>query len=203
MRVRPAGDHALLVDTGDQATAHRLNTALRASARPGLVEVVPGARTVLVVADPGRVDLARLADEIAGLPLRDVPESTAEPVDVPVTYDGPDLDEVCRLTGRSRREVIDRHTGGTHVVAFLGFSPGFGYIAGLDPALRVPRRDSPRTAVPAGSVAVATEYTAIYPTTTPGGWRIIGHTDLAVWDAERDPPALFQPGTPVRFHDAG
>lgn len=202
-RVRRAGDRAFLIETGDLATAHRLDKALRTSGREGLVEIVPGACTVLVVVDPDRVDPLAVGEALAHTPLAELTGAPPAPVEVPVVYDGADLEEVCRMTGLTEHEVVERHTGGDHVVAFLGFSPGFGYIAGLDPSLRVPRRDSPRTAVPAGSVAIATEYTAVYPTTTPGGWRIIGRTDLRVWDVQRDPPALLRPGTPVRFVRVG
>jgi 5-oxoprolinase (ATP-hydrolysing) subunit B len=95
-------------------------------------------------------------------------------VEVPVPYDGEDLDDVAQLTGMSPREVVARHCAGEHIVAFCGFSPGFAYITGLDPALRVPRRPSPRTKVPAGAIALADQFTGVYPRTSPGGWRIIG-----------------------------
>lgn len=202
LRVLPAGDRALLIETRDQASAHRLHTALRSAGPPGLVDVVPGARTVLVVADPARLDLDRLAAELPGWRLSESPAATTAPLEVPVAYDGEDLAEVASRTGLTPREVVERHTGSEHVVAFLGFSPGFGYLTGLDPALHVPRRSSPRTAVPAGSVAVAGAYSCVYPSATPGGWRLLGHTDLEIWDPARDPPALLQPGQRVRFVEA-
>jgi KipI family sensor histidine kinase inhibitor len=124
-------------------------------------------------------------------------------VEVPVHYDGPDLAQVAQLTGLDEAEVVRRHTGGDYRSGFCGFAPGFAYLTGLDPALHVPRRDDPRTRVPAGSVALADEFTAVYPRDSPGGWQLVGHSDIVLWDVERDPPALLAPGTPVRFVDAG
>lgn len=198
MKVLRAGDAALLVETGDLATAHRLNAALRDAPLPGVVDVVPGEQTVLVVADPS-ADLDGLAARLPRLPLPDDAEGDAEPVEIPVVYDGEDLDEVAGLTGLSREEVVRRHSGGAYTVAYLGFSPGFGYLTGLDPALHVARRESPRTAVPAGSVAIAGPYAAVYPSRSPGGWRLLGRSGLRLWDVTRDPPSLLRPGTRVRF----
>ncbi|TDD74545.1 5-oxoprolinase subunit PxpB [Actinomadura rubrisoli] len=198
MRIRRAGDTALLVETGDLATAHRLNAALREAALPGIVDVVPGERTVLVATVPG-TDLDRLAARLPALPLPQDAAGGADPVEIPVVYDGEDLDEVAELTGLSRDEVVDRHSSAAYTVAYLGFSPGFGYLTGLDPALHVARRESPRTAVPAGSVAIAGPYAAVYPSASPGGWRLLGRSGLALWDVTRDPPSLLQPGMRVRF----
>jgi KipI family sensor histidine kinase inhibitor len=199
MRVRRAGDTALLVETGDLAAAHRLNAAVRDAGLPGIVDVVPGERTVLVVTDPARCDLDRLAARLPELPLPESAYGDAPPVEIPVVYDGADLDEVAKLTGLSREEVAERHAAASYTVAYLGFSPGFGYLTGLDPALQVPRRESPRTAVPAGSVAIAGPYASVYPSQSPGGWRLLGHSDLPLWDVRRDPPSLLRPGTRVRF----
>lgn len=198
MKVLRAGDTALLVETADLVTAHRLNAALRDDPPPGVVDVVPGERTVLVVAGSA-ADLDRLAARLPRLPLPQDAESGADPVEIPVTYDGADLDEVAELTGLTRGEVARRHCAATYTVAYLGFSPGFGYLTGLDPALHVGRRASPRTSVPAGSVAIADRYAAVYPSRSPGGWRLLGHSPLRLWDVERDPPSLLRPGTRVRF----
>jgi KipI family sensor histidine kinase inhibitor len=195
VRVLPAGDSAVLVET---EAPHRLHSAVRALGRRDIVDVVPGERTVLVTARPG-TDLDRLGELLCGLTLPEAAEAAGRPLDVPVVYDGEDLDEVAALTGLARDDVAERHAAGDYVVAYLGFSPGFGYLAGLDEALRVPRRDTPRTAVPAGSVAIAGRYGAIYPSRSPGGWRLLGRTDLTMWDPDRDPPSLLQPGTRVRF----
>ncbi|OLT26859.1 allophanate hydrolase [Actinomadura sp. CNU-125] len=202
MRVLRAGDAALLVEAGDLASAHRLNAALRDAPPAGVVDVVPGEQTVLVITEPG-TDMERLAGALPGLRLPDDAAAGAEPVEIPVVYDGADLGEVADLTGLSRDEVVRRHSDAWYTVAYLGFSPGFGYLTGLDPALHVPRRESPRTAVPAGSVAVAGRYAAVYPSRSPGGWRLLGRTAAVLWDVERDPPSLLRPGTRVRFVPEG
>ncbi|MFD0903052.1 5-oxoprolinase subunit PxpB [Actinomadura sediminis] len=198
MRVLRAGDAALLVETDDLASAHRLDAALRDARPAGVVDVVPGERTVLVVAEPG-TDMDRLAGALPALPSPEDAEAGAEPVEIPVVYDGADLEEVAELTGLSADEVARRHSDAWYTVAYLGFSPGFGYLTGLDPVLHVPRRESPRTAVPAGSVAIAGRYAAVYPSRSPGGWRLLGRTAAVLWDVERDPPSLLRPGTRVRF----
>lgn len=199
MNVRPAGDRALLAEVDDVETAHRLHATLRQAELAGLVDAVPGARSVLVVVDPGQLDPRRLAAELPTWPLADHPGGAGGVLDVPVVYDGEDLPEVARLTGLSSAEIVQRHTGAEHTVAFLGFAPGFGYMLGSDPALTVPRRDTPRTTVPPGAVALAGRYSGIYPRSVPGGWRLIGRTGLSTWDPNRDPPALLHPGLRVRF----
>jgi KipI family sensor histidine kinase inhibitor len=125
--------------------------------------------------------------------------SAGDLVEVPTTYDGQDLDDVARRWDMTRDEVVGTHTGTELVVAFCGFAPGFPYCTGLPGRLAVPRLDSPRTRVPAGAVGLAGPFTGIYPTASPGGWRLIGRTDLVLWDADRDPPATLAPGTRVRF----
>ena len=199
MKVHRAGDAAVLVETEDQAAAHRLQAAVRAARIPGVVDVVPGASTVLVLTDPGRCDLDRLAAALPALPLPESAAAETAPVTVPVDYDGDDLDEVASLTGLSRDELIARHAAASYTVAYLGFAPGFAYLTGLDPALHLPRLETPRTAVPAGSVAIAGPYAAVYPAASPGGWRLLGRTDVTLWDTHRDPPSVLQPGTRVRF----
>ncbi|MBP2706604.1 allophanate hydrolase subunit 1 [Microbispora sp. RL4-1S] len=196
-----AGEHALLVETGSLDASHRLHALLLADRPDGVEDVVPGPRTVLVVA-PG-VDRSRLSARLAA--LLEAAATTRPPagadgvVEIPVTYDGDDLAAVAELTGLSVDEVVARHTGSDLVVGWLGFAPGFAYLVGLDPALHVPRLDVPRTSLPPGSVAVAGPYSAIYPSASPGGWRLLGRTDTRVWDAAADPPALLPPGTRVRF----
>ena len=200
MRVRPVGERGLLVEVEELETVHRLHAALRELAPPGVVELVPAYRTVLIVAEPGR---AGVLDELAAtLPELELPPAEAvagETVEVPVSYDGEDLPEVARLTGLEVEEVVRRHTAPEYTVAFLGFSPGFPYLVGLDPALEVPRRDTPRTSIPAGSVGLAGNQTGIYPTASPGGWQLIGRTERRLFDPGRDPPALLAPGTRLRF----
>lgn len=195
MSVRRAGDAALLIET---ETPHRLHAAVRELGLPEVVALVPGARTLLVTVRPG-TDLARIGPRLDGLALPDAPGAGGDPLCFPVVYDGADLDDVAGLTGLRREEVVERHCAVEYVVAYLGFAPGFGYLTGLDEALHVPRRHSPRTAVPAGSVAIAGPYGAVYPSRSPGGWRLLGRTTLRLWDTDRDPPSLLQPGTRVRF----
>ncbi len=206
MNVLPCGDRALLVEVDDVQAAHRLYETLRQAVQEGLdgvVDLVPGARSVLVAGDPQRLDLRRLAADLPSWTLVDASSVASGVLEVPVVYDGEDLSEVARLTGLTVEEVIRRHTSAEYTTAFLGFAPGFGYLAGSDPALDVPRLESPRQAVPAGSVALAGRYSGIYPRSTPGGWRLIGRTDLPTWDPDRDPPALLQPGRRVHFRRAG
>jgi KipI family sensor histidine kinase inhibitor len=200
VNLRPAGERGLLVELEDLETVHRLHAALRALDPPGVVELVPAYRTLLVVAEPDRPDaLEELAAELPRLELPPAEAVAGDPVEVPVRYDGEDLGEVARLTGLDADEVVRRHTASGYTVAFLGFSPGFPYLVGLDPALRVPRRDTPRTLIPAGSVGLAGDQTGIYPTASPGGWRLIGRTEVTLFDPGRDPPALLAPGSRLRF----
>ncbi|MEV8632248.1 allophanate hydrolase subunit 1 [Streptosporangium sp. NPDC051023] len=200
--IRRAGEHALLVETGSLEVSHRLDALLRASRPPGVAEIVPGPETVLVNA-PG-TDPSQLRPWISGLlDTARVPSGEGLPpaatVTVPVVYDGADLDEVAALTGLSAAEVVERHTRRELVAGWLGFAPGFAYLTGLDPALHVPRLTTPRTSVPAGAVAIAGPYSAVYPSASPGGWRLLGRSPVTVWDLSADPPALLTPGTRVRF----
>ncbi|HEV2871743.1 MAG TPA: 5-oxoprolinase subunit PxpB [Actinomycetota bacterium] len=204
MRLRPAGERGLLVEVEELETVHRLHAALRQLDPPGVVELVPGYRTVLIVADPERAGvLDELAARLPGLELPPAGAVAGETVEIPVSYDGEDLAEVAGLTGLEADEVVRRHTAPEYTVAFLGFSPGFPYLVGLDPALEVPRRDTPRTSIPAGSVGLAGNQTGIYPTASPGGWQLIGRTEVTLFDPARDPPALLAPGTRLRFTVAG
>ncbi len=123
-------------------------------------------------------------------------------VEIAVRYDGPDLEEVAHLTGLAPDEVVTAHTGTPWRVGFGGFAPGFAYLVGGDPRLVVARRGEPRTRVPAGSVGLAGEFSGIYPRESPGGWQLIGSTDVVLWDTDRHPPALLSPGTTVRFVEA-
>jgi len=200
VKVRVAGERGLLVEVEDLEMVHRLHAALRELDPPGVVELVAAYRTVLIVADPGQAEaLDDLAARLPGLELPPAEAVAGETVDIPVRYDGEDLPEVAGLTGLEPEEVVRRHTAPEYTVAFLGFSPGFPYLVGLDPALQVPRRDTPRTSIPAGSVGLAGNQTGIYPTATPGGWQLIGRTEVTLFDPARDPPALLAPGTRLRF----
>ena len=198
MEVRRAGDAALLLAADGRADA--LAAAIVSQRYDGVLDVVPGADTVLVTTEPGRADLAGLAERVAALePPAAGPAATAL-AEIPVIYDGPDLAEVARLTGLPPAEVVARHAAAEYRVGWLGFSPGFGYLTGLDPALAaVPRLAEPRVRVPAGSVAIAGGLAAVYSQTSPGGWRLLGRTSAMLWDADREPPALLSPGMRVRF----
>jgi KipI family sensor histidine kinase inhibitor len=194
------GDRALLVEVGATERVVAWVDALRQDPPAGVSDVVPAAETVLVVADE-RADIAALRSALLGIeagPVRAAPDD-ADVVEIPVRYDGPDLADVARLTGLSEAEVVDAHTETTWRVAFSGFAPGFGYLVGGDPRLEVSRRESARTAVPAGAVGLAGHYSAVYPRESPGGWQLIGTTSTTMWDLDRDPPAILYTGARVRF----
>jgi len=191
---RPAGDRGSLVELPDNAAAVQLARLLREE-RSDAVDVVVGHTTVLVTWAGEAVDLGALAERA----IASEPAPVGRLVELPVTYDGPDLDEVAQLTGLSPEEVIARHTGAEHVAAFLGFQPGFAYLTGGDELLHVPRRDVPRTLVPGGTVAIAGPYSGVYPRDSPGGWRLLGSTAVVLFDPRREPPALLAPGDRVRF----
>ena len=199
MVVRPVGRRALLLEV-DGLDAVRAWTQVVAGLVAGGVlpppdDVVPGARTLLL----NGVDPARTRSLLEGLgpPARVQATGRQHVVEVPVVYDGADLADVARWWGVSEREVVARHTGTEFSVAFFGFAPGFAYLVGLD--LEVPRRATPRSVVPAGSVALAGRYCGVYPTSSPGGWQLLGTTGVPLFDAAVDPPALLPPGARVRF----
>ncbi|QIM23216.1 allophanate hydrolase subunit 1 [Phycicoccus sp. HDW14] len=206
------GERAVLVEVADLSAVLALEAAVRSLTTAGdgvwarVEDVVPAARTLLLTTDGvDPADLPVLGRAVRGLAATLDGSSGSLPpgevVTVPVHYDGPDLDEVARLTGLSVGEVVAAHTGTDWRVAFGGFAPGFAYLVGGDPRLRVPRRDAPRPSVPAGSVGLAGEFSGVYPRASPGGWQLLGRTDLALWDARRDPPALLRPGVVVHFVD--
>lgn len=199
MRVLPVGENALLAEAGSGEEAQALHAELlrrRAEGSLPACEIVPAARTVLL---DGLSEPARLATELTALDLPPVPAQATETVEIPVRYDGPDLADVAAHWGLPVREVARVHAQTEFRVAFCGFAPGFGYLTGLPSRYEVPRRSTPRTAVPAGSVALAGSYTGVYPRSSPGGWQLIGTTDLVLWDHGREPAALLSPGTRVRF----
>lgn len=224
-RVLPCGETAVLIELSGTAAALSLarriearraaagaaGTADAASRWRHVDEVVTGERTVLVVVDSATAlaDLRLALGEMVCAPTgADAPAaSDADPlggvVEIPVRYDGPDLTAVADHTGLTPAGVVAAHTGTEWEVAFTGFAPGFGYLVGGDPRLAVPRLAQPRPHVPAGSVALAGTYSGVYPTESPGGWQLIGHTDTVLWDVRREPPALLRPGVRVRFLNLG
>jgi inhibitor of KinA len=214
-----------VIDDGLNRRVHRLTAELAGRLRPeaGWQKPVPAYASLLVPFDPARLGSeealskleAALAEAVPGAeraggepdradrlgpPGPREPESPA--IEIPVRYggaDGPDLDEVATRCGLRPADVVELHAGSTYRVFLLGFSPGFAYLGPLPAPLVLPRRDDPRSRVPEGSVAIAAEQTCVYPQATPGGWHLIGRTELPLWDVRADPPARLQPGDRVRF----
>ncbi|MDA1361754.1 5-oxoprolinase subunit PxpB [Glycomyces luteolus] len=201
LRPLPAGPRGILIDCGTTAVARACYRSLQARRMSGLLEaadLVPGATTVLV---DGIDEPELLAAELPGWPISVEPEVAGETVEIPVCYDGPDLETVAKAWGVSAEEVADIHSSVEYEAAFCGFSPGFAYLEGLPEEFHVPRRDEPRTSVPAGSVAIAGPYTGVYPRSSPGGWQLIATMTNPgrLWNEHREPAALLVPGTKVRF----
>jgi KipI family sensor histidine kinase inhibitor len=202
LTVLPYGDRALLVEVADLAAVAAVRAALERAPLPGQRDLVSAARTVLVVLDraPSELDVTSLRRLSLDPP---VAGTTGAALELPVVFDGADLDDVAELAGRTAADVIGLLTTVELTVAFCGFAPGFGYLTGLPEELHVPRRATPRTRVPAGSVALAGPFAGVYPQPSPGGWQLVGRTDAVLFDVDRDPPALLAPGTTVRFRDGG
>jgi KipI family sensor histidine kinase inhibitor len=207
---RWVGDRAVLRAFPDgsldaaNAAALALYRELRSAALAETEDLVPGARSLLVVLKAGTEPSPRLLAALdAGASISGSGGEAPAPLHkIEVQYGGEagvDLPEVARLHGMTEADIVEVHAEGTYTVGFLGFMPGFGYLLGLPPALATPRLATPRTRVPAGSVAIGGEFTGIYPRATPGGWRIIGRTEVDLFDPRCDPPALFSPGDRVRF----
>ncbi|MEU5084637.1 MULTISPECIES: 5-oxoprolinase subunit B family protein [Streptomyces] len=203
MRALPVGDDALLVEVSSGEEAQALHAVLlrrRAEGALTVREIVPAARTVLL---DGLADPDRWAAELTTSRVPQAPSRARELIELPVRYDGPDLAVVAGHWGVTEREAARIHAGTEFTVAFCGFAPGFGYLTGLPDRYAVPRRATPRTAVPAGAVALAGPYTGVYPRSSPGGWQLIGTTDAVLWDHTRTPAALLTPGARVRFVPLG
>jgi KipI family sensor histidine kinase inhibitor len=201
MRLLPCGDTGLLVELDDLDQVLALYAVLADAPPAGVVDLVPAARTLLLTVDPDRSDVATVAGAVERTRPRPGSRPAAGEAELLVRYDGEDLARVGELTGLGERGVVEAHTGQEWTVAFCGFSPGFGYLVGADDRLQVPRREQPRTRVPAGAVGLAGEFTGVYPRASPGGWQLIGHTSAVVWDLDRTPPALLSPGVRVRFRE--
>jgi KipI family sensor histidine kinase inhibitor len=198
------GDQALLLQFDSTADVLAWTAALRDATLPGVLDIVPASRTVLVKLDGPRYQsvtrhrlrklrIARDEMKIA---------SPDERLVINVVYDGADLAEVAHRTGLTTAQVINAHTATPWRVGFCGFAPGFAYLVGGDPQLVVPRRSEPRPSVPAGAVGLAGEFSGVYPRRSPGGWQLIGHTDATMWDIDRPNPALLTPGIWVQFRAA-
>ena len=201
-RIVPFGEAALLVQLEERIDPDIAGRAKAIADRweaLGHGPAVPTYASVVLRYDPLTLDAG--AAERAALGIADAPPERghARVIEIPTRYDGPDLADVARLSGLTVPELVDAHTSREHPAYFLGFMPGFAYCGGLDPRIVAPRLPSPRSRVLAGSVAVADGQTAVYPLASPGGWRLIGTTDVVVFDAQRDPPSLIRPGDRVRF----
>ena len=215
--IEPLGESALLIRIGEgldvatNARVHAAANALHAAGLPGVVDIVPAYATLAIHFDPlawvdanGGPPLSHVVSAVRAI-LDSPPAMAADEsrlVDIPVCYGGahgPDLESLAEHARLAVDEVVARHASTVYRVAMLGFAPGFPYLLGLDPALAMPRRASPRTRVPAGSAAIGGVQTGIYPAELPGGWQLIGRTPLALFDAHRDPPSLVMPGDRVRF----
>ncbi|WP_433299717.1 5-oxoprolinase subunit B family protein [Actinoplanes sp. CA-030573] len=198
MRLRPAGGSALLIECRDAEHVEAWRADLwrrREAGELRVADIVPGARTVLL----DGVD-ASAASYLSRLPEPAPGGGIEGPlVEIPATFDGPDLADVASRWNVEVSEVVARLTSASLVVAFCGFAPGFAYLRGLSADWSVPRLPSPRARVPAGSIGLAGPYAGIYPTSSPGGWRLVGHTDQELFDVRREPPALLTPGTRVRL----
>jgi KipI family sensor histidine kinase inhibitor len=209
-RLLPAGDSALVVEFGDgidvriNARVRRLQDALGAGAHAGIIETVPTYRSLTVHYDPMVLPpetLEGLIVTAAGRLPEEIVE-TVRTVDIPVRYGGeagPDLRDVAAAAGIGEQAVVDLHAGGDYVVFMLGFMPGFPYLGGLPASIATPRLATPRSLVPAGSVGIAGAQTGIYPTESPGGWRLIGRTPVRLFDPLLSPPTLLESGDHVRF----
>lgn len=194
MRWRRCGEDAALLDCDSLEQMRAAHATVCASRPDGVVDLVPGARSLLVIGE-----VAAVKALLDGADLTHPPAGEPREVTLDVRYDGEDLALVAADAGVSADAVVSLHTEAVYTVAFTGFAPGFGYLTGLPPELRQPRLESPRTRVPAGSVGLAGEFTGVYPRESPGGWRLLGHTTATLFDPRADPPALFAPGDRVRF----
>jgi KipI family sensor histidine kinase inhibitor len=217
-RIEPLGDCAALIHCGEiidatiNAQALAIARALEDARLPGIVDVAPAYASVRVryepaawtSTDPAQPPFDRVAERLRILVENASFDATGDAgsIEIPVTYGGkcgPDLADVAAHAGSTEEEVVARHSTAEYRVAMLGFTPGFPYLLGLDPTLHMPRRATPRTRVPAGSVAIGGAQTGVYPRETPGGWHLIGRTTLSLFDPARDPPALLKPGMRVKF----
>jgi KipI family sensor histidine kinase inhibitor len=199
MRWRRYGEHAALLECDSLEQMSAARTTVAAAGLADVVELVPGARSLLVEARPGSTALDEVRALLKSADLAHPPANHPREIVLDVHYDGEDLELVADTAGVGVDEVVSLHTGAEYTVAFTGFAPGFGYLTGLPESLRQSRLDTPRTRVPAGSVGVAGEFAGVYPRASPGGWRLLGHTDAVLFDSRAERPSLLAPGDRVRF----
>ena len=204
------GDQALLLEFDSTAEVLAWTEALNEAGLPGVLDIVPASRTVLIklagprYQAPTRQRLGKLRVTAEAVSDATAPAERGADIEIDVVYDGADLDEVARLTGLTTDQVIAAHTSTPWQVGFGGFAPGFAYLIGGDGRLEVPRQSEPRTRVPAGSVGLAGEFSGVYPRESPWGWQLIGRVaenTAELWDVDRDPPALLRPGMWVQFRE--
>jgi KipI family sensor histidine kinase inhibitor len=200
LQLRRAGVRGVLVELPGNASVRKLVAAV-AGAVGGLEEIVPGHASVLLVWEPGRTPPADLRERLDGVLAGAHRDPSPRTITVDVQYGGPDLPAVAQACAMSVEEVVRRHVSGAYEVGFLGFAPGFAYLLGGDPLLRPPRLASPRPRVPAGSLALAGDYTAIYPSASPGGWNLLGTSAVVLFDLARAEPALLTTGMRVRLRE--
>jgi KipI family sensor histidine kinase inhibitor len=203
MKVLPFGEEALLLEYSGLAEVIAAAASLRASPAPGIVDVVPAARTVLVRFDATVTTRSDVERWVGAASTTAPPAPSTAVVRIPVRYDGPDLEAVAETLSLSVADLIAWHTGRLWTSAFIGFAPGFAYLSSSEPGFAIPRRSTSRAVVPAGSVALADDFTGVYPRSSPGGWQLVGTTDALLWNERRPQPALLPPGTRVRFEAVG
>ena len=205
--IQALGESALILNTGSSATLEYQQRlwaiAAQAAQWPHVRDIVPGMNNLTILFDPLAADPQQLEERLQeAWDTAAVSQKTGRKIDIPVVYggdSGPDLEEVARHTGLAPAEIVKRHTAAEYIVYFIGFQPGFPYLGGLDPKLATPRRSEPRVIVPAGSVGIGGSQTGIYPAASPGGWQLIGHSAVQLFDPNENPPTLLQPGDRVRF----
>jgi KipI family sensor histidine kinase inhibitor len=202
-RVLPCGSAALMVELESLDDVLAFYATLRDDTPPGVLDLVPAARTLLLLLDPEQTEPAAVERAVRQVTPRHGDRGHGDLLEIPVVYDGEDLDEVGKLTGWGADGVVERHTGTEWTVAFCGFAPGFGYLVSDRGEFDIPRRSTPRTRVPPGAVGLAGEFTGVYPRESPGGWQLIGSTEMQTFVLDREPPALLTPGTRVHFVDQG
>ena len=205
--IQALGESALILNTGSSATLEYQQRlwaiAAQAAQWPHVRDIVPGMNNLTILFDPLAADPQQLEERLLeAWDTAAVSQKIGRKIDIPVVYggdSGPDLEEVARHTGLAPAEIVKRHTAAEYIVYFIGFQPGFPYLGGLDPKLATPRRSEPRVIVPAGSVGIGGSQTGIYPAASPGGWQLIGHSAVQLFDPNENPPTLLQPGDRVRF----
>ena len=205
-----AGDRAIVVELGDEISiecnrrVHSLHKAIEREAPPGVVDLIPTYRSLLVEYDPTHISFADMRDRLIDIRggADDATVDDATVVHLPVLYGGeygPDLEFVAQNAGMEINEVVDLHSGVEYPVYMMGFTPGFPYLGGMSERIATPRLSTPRGVIPAGSVGIAESQTGVYPIESPGGWRLIGRTPLRLFDVTRTPPSLIDAGDCVRF----